>query len=160
MRLPSNTKFPLVYLLPLRLFVGASFLFAGEFKISQGAWGADYAPNLEEFVTGNLDSAYSFYRPFLESTVLPNAETFAVLTGWGEMLFGLSVFLGLFTRLGAAIGIFVVLNFTFAVGRGIWLPGMDAAYIWALFTLLIGGAGRVWGVDQILRDKWNIRWFT
>ena len=160
MRLPRNIQSPLIYLLPLRVFVGASFLFAGEFKISQGAWGANYAPNLKEFVEGNLESAYSFYQPFLESTVLPNAETFAVLTGWGELLFGLSVFLGLFTRLGAAIGIFVVLNFTFAVGRAIWLPGMDAAYIWALFTLFICGAGRVWGIDRILRGKWNIRYFT
>ena len=160
MRLPSNIQSPLIYLLPLRVFVGASFLFAGEFKISQGSWGANYAPNLKEFVESNLESAYSFYRPFLESTVLPNAETFAVLTGWGELLFGLSVFLGLFTRLGAAIGIFVVLNFTFAVGRAIWLPGMDAVYIWALFTLFICGAGRVWGIDQILRGKWNIRYFT
>ena len=100
MRLPSETQFPMIYLLPLRLFVGASFMFAGEFKVSQGAWGADYAPNLREFVEGNLESAYGFYRPFLESIVLPNAESFAVLTAWGELLFGLSVFLGLFTRRG------------------------------------------------------------
>ncbi len=159
MKLPTNPEFPLIYLWPLRVWVGASFLFAGEFKISQGAWGADYASNLEEFIKGNIDDAYGFYQPFLESIVLPNTHIFAVLVGWGELLFGLSVFLGLFTRFGAIVGILIIFNFTFAVGRGIWLPGMDAAYIWALFTLLICGSGRIWGIDQILRERWNIKWF-
>ena len=56
--------------------------------------------------------------------------------------------------------ILIIFNFTFAVDRGIRLPGMDAAYILALVTILICGAGRIWGVDQFLRTKWNINVFT
>ena len=160
MTLSTEHLTPLRYLLPLRLWVGISFLLAGQNKISKGGLGAGYAQSVENFVNSNLESAYSFYRPFLESVVLPNTDVFAVLVTWGELLFGLSVLLGIFTRLGAGIGILIILNFTFTAGRGIWLPGMDAAYIWALFTLLICGAGRILGVDQILRGKWKITIFT
>lgn len=150
----------LVYLLPLRLWVGLSFILAGENKLSKGDWGAQYADNVSGFVNANVENAFGFYQPFLESVVLPRPEMFAVLVTWGELLFGISIFLGLFTRLGAAIGIFVVLNYTFATGRGIWLPGMDAAYIWALFTLLLCGAGRSWGLDAFVRSRWSVKALT
>jgi thiosulfate dehydrogenase [quinone] large subunit len=160
MRLPALPSIPLIHLWPLRIWVGLSFVLAGENKISRGGLGTEYASGVEGFVNGNLENAYAFYRPFLESVVLPNTGTFAALVAWGELLFGLSVLLGLFTRLGAAVGIFIIFNYTFTTGRGIWLPGMDAAYIWALFTLLVAGAGRVWGLDQLLRDKWGVKLLT
>lgn len=147
-------------LLPLRLSIGLSFLIAGQAKIAAGNWGAAYESNLREFVNTNLENAYNFYRPFLESVVLPNAGKFAVLVSWGELLVGFSIFFGLFTRFGAAIGIFIVLNYTFAVGLGVWTPSLEAVYIWAMFTLLVCSAGRGMGVDQILRSRRRIRLFT
>ena len=149
-----------LYLLPLRLSIGFSFLFAGGNKISTGNWGAAYESSLYDFVSSNLEIAYVFYRPFLESVVIPNAATFAVLVAWGELLTGVSIFLGLFTRLGAAVGIFLMLNYTLAVGSGIWMPSLEVAYIWALFTLMVCSAGRGAGVDQILRSRKKIRLFT
>ena len=155
----TNT-FPLYYLLPLRLYIGLSFMISGQDKIAMGGYGKAYATILYDYVLANLDNAYSVYRPFLESIVLPNTATFSVIVAWSELLMGVSLFLGLFTRLGAAFGIFLILNYTFVVGRGIWLPGADAAYIWALFTILICSAGRGWGADQILRSRKRIRLFT
>lgn len=149
-----------LWLLPLRLFVGLSLLIAGQSKIALGNWGAGFESNLFEFATANLDNAYSFYRPFLESVVMPNAGTFAVLIAWGELVVGLSLFVGLFTRLGAAIGIFMMLNVTFTLGIGIWRPGLESIYIWALITLFFCSAGRGFGADQILRSRKRIRLFT
>lgn len=153
-------RIPLYYLLPLRLWVGLSFILAGQNKLGKGNWGAEYAPNVKGFVSSNLDNSYSFYRPFLEDIVLPNVQVFAVLVTWGELMFGILVLLGLFTRLGCAVGIFIILNFTFAVGRGIWLPGMDAAYIWALLTLLVAGAGRTVGLDSVIHRRWPKVWIS
>lgn len=149
-----------LYLLPLRLSVGAALLFAGGNKISAGGWGAAYANQLSEFVSANIPNAFTFYQPFLESLVLPNAALFAVLVAWGELFIGLSIFLGLFTRFGAAVGIFLVLNYTFAIGLGVWMPGSETLFIWALFTLMICSAGRGVGVDGILRRGKRIRLFT
>ena len=153
-------RIPLYYLLPLRLWVGLSFILAGQNKLGKGNWGAEYAPSVEGFVSSNLDNSYSFYRPFLEDMVLPNVQVFAVLVTWGELMFGILVLLGLFTRLGCAVGIFIILNFTFAAGRGIWLPGMDAAYIWALLTLLLAGAGRTVGLDSVIHRRWPKVWIS
>jgi uncharacterized membrane protein YphA (DoxX/SURF4 family) len=149
-----------LYLLPLRLSVGAALLVAGAGKISTGRWGAGYATQLSEFVSANIPNAFDFYRPFLESLVLPNAARFAVLLAWSELLIGLSIFLGLFTRFGAALGIILVLNYTFAIGRGVWMPGPETLLIWALFTLMICSAGRGIGVDGVLRRGKRIRLFT
>ena len=151
---------PLAYRLPLRLFVGLSFMIAGQDKISMGGWGKAYATKLYDFASVNLENAYSVYRPFLESFVMPNASTFSVLVAWSELFVGLSIFIGLFTRLGAAFGIFLILNYMFAAGRAIWLPGVDALYLWALFTLMLCSAGRGWGADQILRSRKKIKLFT
>ena len=157
----SNThSVSVLLLLPLRLTIGLSFLVAGQQKVAAGNWGAAYETSLHDFVVSNLDNAYSFYRPFLESVVMPNAGKFAVLVAWGELLVGVSVFLGLFTRFGAAVGIFMVVNYTFAVGLGIWTPSLETLYIWALFTLLVCSAGRGFGADQILRSRRRIRLFT
>ncbi len=91
---------------------------------------------------------------------MPNATAFSMLVAWGELFVGISIFLGLFTRFGAAIGIFIVLNYTFAIGVGIWVPNLETMYVWALFTLLVCSAGRGMGVDQILRSRRRIRLFT
>jgi uncharacterized membrane protein YphA (DoxX/SURF4 family) len=160
MTISKAHEVPVLYLLPLRLSVGFSFLFAGANKISTGNWGVAYESSLYDFVSSNLEIAYPFYRPFLESVVIPNAATFALLVAWGEFLTGLTIFFGLFTRFGAIVGIFLVLNFSFAVGQGIWMPSLEVAYIWALFTLMICSAGRRAGVDQILRSRKRIRLFT
>jgi thiosulfate dehydrogenase [quinone] large subunit len=149
-----------LYLLPLRLSVGFSFLVAGGNKIATGNWGAAYETSLFDFVFSNLEITHDFYRLFLESVVIPNAAVFALLVAWGELFTGVSIFLGLFTRLGAVVGIFLVLNYSLAVGRGIWMPSLEVAYIWALFTLMICSAGRRAGVDQILRSQKRIRLFT
>jgi len=72
-----------LYLLPLRLSVGLSFLIGGQSKIAAGNWGAAYESSLQEFISANLVNAFDFYRPFLESVVVPHAGKFAVLIAWG-----------------------------------------------------------------------------
>src|SRR5213594_3428830 len=53
----------------------------------------------------SLANATPFYRSFLESVVVPNAGTFAVLVVTAELVVGISLTLGLLTRLGAIVGI-------------------------------------------------------
>ena len=149
-----------LYLLPLRLAVGLSFLITGQAKVASGNWGAAYATSLTEFINSNIENAFAFYRPFLESVVIPHAGKFAVLVAWGELLVGFSIFLGLFTRFGASVGIFIVLNYLLTTGIGSWLPSLEVMYLGAMVTLLICSAGRSIGADQVLRSNRKIRLFT
>lgn len=157
----SNThSVPVHLLLPLRLSVGLAFLIGGQAKIAVGGWGTAYATNLTAFLTSNLENAYSFYRPVLESVILPNVEPFAVVFSWGEFLVGVSIFLGLFTRFGAAAGIALALHYAFTIGVAIWMPSLETLLLWALFTLMVCSAGRGMGIDQFLRSRRRIRLFT
>ena len=149
-----------LYLLPLRLAVGLSFLITGQAKVASGNWGAAYATSLTEFINTNIENAFAFYRPFLESVVIPHAGKFAVLVAWGELPVGFSIFLGLFTRFGASVGIFIVLNYLFTTGISVWMPSLEVMYLWAMVTLLICSAGRAIGADAILRSNRKIRLFT
>ena len=160
MTAPKTHSISVLLLLPLRLSVGLAFLVAGQEKLAAGDWGAAYGTSLYEFVVAHLETAFAFYRPFLESIVMLHAAKFAVLVAWTELLVGFSVFIGLFTRFGAVLGIFVVLNYAFAKGIGVWEPSLETLLIWALFTLLICSAGRGLGADQLLRSRKRIRLFT
>ncbi|MGM0372229.1 MAG: DoxX family membrane protein [Halobacteriota archaeon] len=70
---------------------------------------------------------------------------------WGELLIGLGILLGAFTRLAAFFGGFLMFFFYF-VNAG-WTNGLFSSDLMALVlfvTIGIMGAGRIWGVDQYL----------
>ena len=71
----------------LRVYAGVFFANAGIAKLGRD----NFADGMTRFLRNNLDSSFSFYRPFLESIVMPNAEIFASLVAWAELAVGLSV---------------------------------------------------------------------
>lgn len=56
------------------------------------------------------------YHDFLVNVVVPNAAIFAQLVRFGELLVGISLVLGLFSRFGAFFGIVLPLNYMAARG--------------------------------------------
>jgi uncharacterized membrane protein YphA (DoxX/SURF4 family) len=94
------------------------------------------------------DNPVTFYKEFLEGTVLTHSSTFAHLTAWGETVTGLGLTLGLCTGLASVVGLFLVINYGLATQ---WMsPGQQGFHI-VLFFLMIAfffsRAGRAWGVD-------------
>jgi uncharacterized membrane protein YphA (DoxX/SURF4 family) len=85
----------------VRFSVGAYFLSNGVDKLTKN-WLTDPGPK-SQFVGGAVQrgQAEVFYRPFLEGVVLPNAPLFSQLVTLGELAVGISLLLGLFTRVGA-----------------------------------------------------------
>jgi thiosulfate dehydrogenase [quinone] large subunit len=70
---------------------------------------------------------------------------------WGELLIGLGVLLGAFTRLAAFFGAFLMFFFYF-VNAG-WSHGLFSSDLMGLVlfvTIAVFGAGRIWGLDQYL----------
>jgi thiosulfate dehydrogenase [quinone] large subunit len=134
----------------LRVYTGVFFAYHGFGKLRQD----DFASNLAGFLTGNLDSSFSFYRPFLESVVLPGKELFAVLVAWGELAIGLALILGLATRYAAFVGAFMVLNFWFAKGLGVF-AGANHDVVWCVILIVLGliPAGKIAGLDDGLSDR-------
>lgn len=136
-----------------RVYVGSLWIQTGWNKIGRGAGGLAYKQNMVDFINHQLDSTYTFYKAFLKSVALPNAPLFTLLVSWGEFLLGIFLFLGILTRFGAGVGMFLSLNFALLQARAIWLPGLDAALLWIQLVLLLTAAGRSLGVDYFLHKN-------
>src|SRR5207237_6970169 len=73
-------------------------------------------PSAQPARAGMIQSAETFYKPFLENVVVPNAAVFAPLVALGEFTVGVTLVLGLFTRLGAIVAMWLTLNYMLAKG--------------------------------------------
>jgi uncharacterized membrane protein YphA (DoxX/SURF4 family) len=135
----------------LRLYLGVVFLVAALPKIQR-----DVAPEFMGFLEQvALQRGHAFYQEFVRAVVLPNAEAFAVLIGWGELLVGVTLVLGVLTRFSAALALLLALNYLFAKGDWFWTPSSnDAAFVAISLALLVGAAGRTLGLDAFLARRW------
>jgi thiosulfate dehydrogenase [quinone] large subunit len=100
------------------------------------------------------DNPLTFYKQFLEGTVLPHSSIFAQLTAWGETVVGLGLTLGLLTGLASLVGLFLVANYGLATQ---WMsPGQQGFHLVLFFLMLaflFARAGRVWGLDGWLARR-------
>jgi uncharacterized membrane protein YphA (DoxX/SURF4 family) len=137
----------------LRVYAGIFFLKYGTGKVQRGK---DFAEGLAGFVSSNLENCFGFFRPFLESVVLPNKLLFAYLVAWGELLIGITLILGLATRYAAIAGAVMVSAFWFTKGQA-FLAAQNQDSIWLMIFILIAGvhAGRVFGLDARLADRFR-----
>jgi uncharacterized membrane protein YphA (DoxX/SURF4 family) len=94
------------------------------------------------------ENPLSFYKHFLEGTVLPNSNLFAQLTAWGETVTGIGLTLGLLTGLASLVGLILVINYGLATQ---WMsPGQQGFHLVLFFLMLaffFARAGGTWGVD-------------
>ena len=94
------------------------------------------------------ENPLSFYKQFLEATVIPHSSLFAQLTAWGETVVGIGLTLGLLTGLASLVGLFLVINYGLATQ---WMsPGQQGFHLVLLFlmiTFFFARAGRTWGID-------------
>ncbi len=121
----------------LRIFLGVTVLFWGYEKIT-----------LEKLVSGyTMD-----YGPFMFIDV----NLFLSIVGWIQVLMGILLFLGLLTRLNAAIMVLMGLTTIIVPGLIVMKDVPHFAYAFALtgaaLALLIEGAGR-YSLDQKLWSR-------
>lgn len=105
---------------------------------------------LTKFLQDALTSTTGPYHDFLASVVVPNASTFGFLVEVGELCAGALLIVGLFTRLGALLTMFLVLNYWAAKGHYVGI-GAYTTEDWCVFALalvcLALPAGRFIGLD-------------
>ncbi|MDQ3811363.1 MAG: DoxX family membrane protein [Chloroflexota bacterium] len=131
-----------------RIAFGLYFLSQALDKLN-GNWLSDGGP-LARFTQQLLPRSEAFYRPFLESTVVPESLTFARLVTTGELVVAILLILGLFTRLGAVIGLWLNLNYMFMKGLANNAGSIDRLFVAAELAFALAAAGLVWGLDGYL----------
>ena len=85
----------------VRVLVGALWLNGGIEKLLNPDFPRQFADTLE--VGGFVSQAPPFFRDFMQSTVIPNAELFGQLVRAGELTVGVALILGFLTNL-ASVG--------------------------------------------------------
>ncbi len=88
----------------LRVYTGLFFAWSGFGKISRD----NFADGMEGFLNAQLANSFTFYRPFIESVVLPNKTMFAAFVAWCDLDVGLAMIVGIATRYAADVGAFLV----------------------------------------------------
>ena len=143
---------PRALLAVLRIYLGIVFLLAVWAK-----FGGDptFGTRLPVILERMSEGAHGFYRSFLHTVVLRHVGVFAILIILAELVTAVSLIAGVATRLGSALAMFLVMNYMFMKGAWFWTPSSnDAAFFFIAVVLMVGAAGRSFGVDLHLSRKW------
>ncbi|MGW8885149.1 DoxX family protein [Streptomyces sp. NPDC055749] len=127
-------------LLPLRIFLGVTFIYAGLDKLTDsGFMSADGAGSIGEMMRGVRDSSAI---PALVDLALKSPVGFGYAIGIGELAVGLGTLVGLFARLAALGGAMISLSLWLTVSWQTepYYYGNDLIYLMAWLPLVLAGA--------------------
>jgi thiosulfate dehydrogenase [quinone] large subunit len=139
-------------LLPLRLFLGVTFCYAGLHKITDSAFLSASGPgSLGELLHGVHDTAGAGW---LVGLALQAPTGFAYAIALGELAVGLGTLLGLWSRIAALGGALLSLVFWLTVSwpTSPYYLGNDLAYLLAWTPLLLAGSPRL-SLDAVLAER-------
>jgi thiosulfate dehydrogenase (quinone) large subunit len=139
-------------LLPLRLFLGVTFIYAGVDKLMDDAF-------MKASGTGSIGELMSAVRdssaiPALVDLALKSPVNFGYAIAFGELAVGVGTLVGLFGRLAALGGALISLSLWLTVSWGTdpYYYGNDLAYLMAWLPLMLAGAS-VFSIDAALADR-------
>jgi len=127
-------------LLPLRLFLGITFIYAGIQKFTDPQF---FHSNKPGFI-GRQMIAFANGSPiggFLLHVVVPHSMAFGFMVAYGEIAIGLGILIGLLFRPAAFFGLLLSLIFFFSVTWHVYpyFYGADIVFVFCWITLLING---------------------
>ena len=128
-------------LLPLRLFFGATFVYAGLQKLTDPQFFSPTAPGFIGHQMGGFVRAGSPLSGVLNTVAIPYAKEFGALIAFCEVWIGLSALFGLLTRFGALGGLATSLTFylTASWSTHPYFLGADLPYAFGWLTLALAG---------------------
>jgi thiosulfate dehydrogenase [quinone] large subunit len=128
-------------LLPLRLFIGATFVYAGLDKLTDPAFFDPRAPTYIGQQMAGYVQAGSPLSWLLTNLAIPHATFFGALIALGELCVGLATIAGLLTRVAALGGLALSVTFYLTSSWAIspYFMGPDLPYALGWLTLLLAG---------------------
>ncbi|MFE7569270.1 DoxX family protein [Streptomyces sp. NPDC057539] len=139
-------------LLPLRIFLGVTFIYAGIDKLTQsGFFSATGAGSVGEMMRAVRDSSAV---PALVDLALKSPSGFGYAIAIGELAVGLGTLFGVLGRLAAFGGALISLSLWLTVSwqSTPYYYGNDLAYLMAWLPLVLAGAP-VFSLDAVLADR-------
>lgn len=145
----TATRYALV---PLRLFLGVTFIYAGVDKLMDEAFMKASGPgSLGELMSAVRDSSAI---PALVDLALKDPVNFGYAIAFGEIAVGIGALVGLFGRLAALGGALISLSLWLTVSwqSDPYYYGNDLAYLMAWLPLVLAGTS-VFSIDAALAER-------
>ncbi|MFJ6084096.1 DoxX family protein [Streptomyces sp. NPDC001002] len=139
-------------LLPLRVFLGVTFIYAGLDKLTDSAFLKDSGSgSVGEMMRAVRDSSAI---PAMVDMALKNPVGFGYAIAFGELAVGIGTLIGLLARIAALGGALISLSLWLTVSWGSdpYYYGNDLAYLMAWLPLVLAGAS-VFSLDAALRAR-------
>ncbi|WP_193776473.1 DoxX family membrane protein [Streptomyces sp. E2N166] len=139
-------------LLPLRIFLGVTFIYAGLDKLTDSAFMKDTgAGSVGDMMRTVRDSSAI---PSLVDLALKSPAGFGYAIALGELAVGIGTLLGLLTRLAALGGALISLSLWLTVSWASdpYYYGNDLPYMFCWVPLVLAGAP-LWSLDALIRNR-------
>lgn len=152
MKLPSSRVYG-GWLALARLLTGAIWLDHGVPKFLNSVQFMPPAGAFGTYLQDGIVKTVGPYHDFLVNTVQPNAALFAELVRFGEVCVGISLLLGLFSRVGGFVGILLPLNYLAAraaLGTFNGWSSIDGCLMLLSALSFVLPTGRVAGLDALM----------
>ena len=135
----------------LRIMTGGLFLFAAIEKLRSGFRGPALVTELKSWES--TGRTFSFVKDLLTKEVYSRPGDAAITLVAGELVAGISLFLGLGSRVGGLVGFLLNVAY-FLVSR----ESINLLMAVVNLAVLVSGGGRALGLDGAIRAR-SPRWF-
>lgn len=143
-------------ILPLRLFLGFTFIFAGLQKLANPNF---FNPKSPISIQSQI-VAYQRFSPIhlVLHAIEPIAGVVGLFIAFAELAVGLGVFFGVLTRLAALGGMIIsfTLFLTVSFHSNPYYTGSDIVFLFAMSPIAIGGNGGIFSLSTFIRRKFNM----
>ncbi|MGG1368292.1 DoxX family protein [Priestia megaterium] len=147
--LRQNKKMSIL-LAVLRVYLGYTWLMAGWGKIAGGQFDASgFLKGALAQATGYHPAVQGWWVVFLENLAIPHVELFNTLVPWGELLVGIGLLIGCFTKTAVFFGL--VMNFSYLFS-GSTSTNVQLVLLSIFILISALNAGR-YGVDGVLLSR-------
>jgi thiosulfate dehydrogenase [quinone] large subunit len=154
--MPRAVALPAWVLLPLRLFLGVTFVYAGLQKLTDPQY---FRPSAPGYI-GRQITGFAHGSPisgFLLHVAVPHATVFCALVAYGELAIGLATLVGFLMRLAAGAGLLLSLIFFLSASRRVYpyFYGADIVFVFGWITLVLAGpmSGGLPSLDEALAPR-------
>jgi thiosulfate dehydrogenase [quinone] large subunit len=140
-------------LLPLRLFIGATFLYAGLQKLANPNF---FNPKSPISIQAQLVAAAHTSPIHLLLTHLESiAKPVGLVIAFGEIAVGLGTLIGLWTRVAAVAGLLISLSLFLTVSfhASPYFTGADIVFFFAWIPLIVAGGGTRLSLDAWIANR-------
>jgi thiosulfate dehydrogenase (quinone) large subunit len=136
-----------ILLAVLRVYLGYTWLMAGWGKIAGGQFDASgFLQGALAKASGEQPAVQGWWAAFLENVAIPNIQVFNTLVPWGELLVGIGLLVGCFTKTALFFGLAMNFSYLFS-GTTSTNPQLVLLSMFILVSAM--NAGR-YGIDGII----------